>query len=341
MRLENTDLLILYIIPALVFLFFWFSINSRKNKLEKIIRKDFVKELVPGISFGKLWAKAVMVTIAVFFAVTALLRPQWGYQWEEVTRKGLDILIAIDTSKSMLAEDVKPNRLERSKLAIKDLVKKLNGGDRIGLIAFAGTAFLQCPLTVDYNGFILSLNDVDTQTIPRGGTSISSAIQEATRSYEGGLKKNKILIIITDGEDHEGDPVKMAEFAKSQGITIFTIGVGTKEGELIPNLDDGAKGFLKDRKGDVVRTSLDEATLQKIALMSGGAYVRSSISDFGLDYIYREKLSRFEKREVESKMKKRFMDRFQVPLALALFFFVIDALITDRRRTVLEGRQLS
>ncbi|MDD5439867.1 MAG: VWA domain-containing protein, partial [Candidatus Omnitrophica bacterium] len=213
MQFGNDHLFWLYWIPILVIVFYWFTIISRRRALAKVLRREFVKALVPKFSFGKLKVKAFLTVLAVFFFVMALTRPQWGYRWEEVKRKGLDILIALDTSNSMLAEDVKPNRLERSKLAIKDLVRNLSGGDRVGLIAFAGTAFLQCPLTVDYNGFILSLNDISAGTIPRGGTAITIAIECAMRSYGGGLKKNKILIMITDGEDHEGDPAKAAQRA--------------------------------------------------------------------------------------------------------------------------------
>jgi Ca-activated chloride channel family protein len=261
------------------------------------------------------------------------MRPQWGFSWEEVRRSGLDILIAIDTSKSMLAGDIKPNRLERSKLAVKDLIKKLRG-DRIGLIAFSGNAFLQCPLTVDYSGFLLSLNELNFNSIPKGGTSISSAIKTAMDSYEGGQKKYKILVIITDGEDHEGNVAEMAEKAKDAGIKIFSIGIGTKEGELISVTDEsGNKVFLKDRQGNVVKTRLDETTLQKIALTTGGSYVRATNTEFGLDLIYEEKLSKMEKREIESNMIKRYEERFQIPLAIALVLLCLEPFISERRRS--------
>jgi len=260
------------------------------------------------------------------------MRPQWGFQWKEVKRKGLDILVAVDTSKSMLAEDVKPNRLERSKLALKDLVKKLRG-DRIGLIAFSGRAFLQCPLTVDYSGFILSLNDISVGTIPRGGTSISHAINKAIESYEGEQKKYKVLIIITDGENHEGDPFRVAELAKKEGIKIFCIGIGSKEGELIPLIDTrGRTVFLKDESGNVVKTRLDEGVLEEIAIATGGSYVRSTSREFGLDLIYREKLAKMEKRDIESKMKRQYEERFQIPLGFAFLLLLIESLIGDRKK---------
>jgi len=259
------------------------------------------------------------------------MRPQWGFHWEEVKRTGVDIVIALDTSKSMLSEDVKPNRLQRSKLAIKDLVRNLKG-DRIGLIAFSGSAFLQCPLTVDYGGFLLSLDDVGIDTIPKGGTSITSAIKEALRSYEGGQKKYKVLIVITDGEDHEGDPVQAAEEAKKEGISIFCAGIGTQEGDLIPVVDEsGQKAFLKDEQGAVVKSRLDENSLQKIALGTGGVYVRATNTEFGLDLIYRDRISKMEKRELQTKMNKHYEERFQIFLWLVLFLLVIEPFINDKK----------
>jgi Ca-activated chloride channel family protein len=278
--------------------------------------------------------KQVLISVAVLLLILSLMRPQWGFEWNEVKRSGLDILIAMDTSNSMLAEDVKPNRLERSKLAVKDLVKRLQG-DRIGLIAFAGNAFLQCPLTVDYNGFMLSLDSMDVNTIPKGGTSISSAIRTALDSYEGGMKKYKVMVIITDGEDHEGKALETAQIAKEKGIKIFTIGIGTPEGELIPVTDDtGKKVFLKNREGNVVKTALDEGTLKEIALSTGGSYVKSTNTEFGLDLIYEEKLSKMEKREIESKMVKSYEERFQTPLVLALILLCIEPFIRRRKQAI-------
>jgi Ca-activated chloride channel family protein len=232
----------------------------------------------------------------------------------------------------MLAQDVRPNRLQRSKLAVNDLVKNIQG-DRLGLIAFAGSAFLQCPLTVDYNGFLLSLNAVDTQTIPRGGTAIASAIREAVRSYQGGQKKYKVLIIITDGEDHEGDALAAALEAKKEGIVIFCIGIGTREGELLPARDEttGSQEFLKDRQGNVIKSRLDETVLQKIALQTGGVYVRSTNTEFGLDLLYRERLSKMEKRELLGKMNKHYDERFQVFLGLAIILLLAEMFISDRK----------
>lgn len=319
-----------WLIIALAGFFFWVN-SRRKNALETFADKNLLAGLIASFSIRKRRLKQVLIVTAFSLAVFALMRPQWGFKWQKIKRKGLDILVAVDVSKSMLAEDIKPNRLERTKLALTDFVKNL-GGDRIGLIAFSGSAFMQCPLTVDYSGFLLSVQSLDINTIPKGGTAISSAIRQAMESYEGGLKKYKVLIIITDGEDHEGDPLKAAQLAKDEGIRIFCIGIGTTEGELIPVTDEsGNKAFLKDRSGAVVKSRLDEAVLQKIALATAGNYVHASAKEFGLDLIYKEKLSEMEKRELESKMAKQYEERFQIPLVIAFLLLTVEFILSDKR----------
>jgi len=324
---------LLWLLPGLV-LYFIRAQKKRKRDMGHFADTDLLQHLARSVNTKGRTLRTVCILTAVLLIVISLMRPQWGFEWQEVRRSGLDILIAIDTSKSMLAEDVKPNRLERSKLAVKDLIKKLRG-DRIGLIAFSGSAFLQCPLTVDYSGFHLSLDDLSPDTIPKGGTSITSAIRVALDSYEGGMKKYKVLVIITDGEDHEGTPLELAEEAQKQGIKIFTVGIGTKEGELIPVTDaSGSRIFLKDRNGNVVKTRLDEETLREIALKTGGSYVKATAAEFGLELIYDEKLSKMEQREIENKMVKKYEERFQIPLMFALFIMGVELFIRERREEV-------
>lgn len=320
------------LIACLIFMI-W-SAKRRHKDLLKFAEAGLISGLTKNYYKKGELIKQILISVAILLLILSLVRPQWGFEWNEVKKSGLDILIAIDTSNSMLAEDVRPNRLERSKLAVKDLVKRLQG-DRIGLIAFAGNAFLQCPLTVDYSGFMLSLDALDVNAIPKGGTSISSAIQTALESYEGGMKKYKVLVIITDGEDHEGKTLEMAQIAKEAGIKIFTIGIGTPEGELIPVTNDtGKKVFFKNRDGNVVKTSLEENILKKIALDTGGSYVKAASTEFGLDLIYDEKLSKMEKREIESKMVKRYEERFQIPLMLALIMLCIESFISRRKKVI-------
>ncbi len=320
-----------WIVLALGLFFVW-AFRRKKIAMRRFAEDDLLDEIASSVNFKRQVLKFVVIAAVLIFSILGLMRPQWGFQWQEIKRKGLDILIAIDTSKSMLASDVKPNRLERSKLAVKDLIKKLKG-DRIGLIAFSGTAFLQCPLTIDYDGFVLALNDLNVNTIPRGGTSISSAIKAAMQSYEGGQKKYKALVIITDGENHEGNVIGFAKEAKKQGVRIFCIGIGTSEGELIQLVDEtGKRTFLKDKDGNVVKSRLDEGILQGVALTAGGTYVRSSGAEFGLDLIYEQRLSNMEKREIKAQMNKFYYERFQIPLVIALIFLIVEPFISDKKK---------
>ena len=311
-------------------IFYLWAYKSRSRVLERVADKALLKDMLSSLDLRRKYFKSFLLSLGLVLCLLSLARPQGGFQWQEVKRKGLDILIALDTSKSMLAQDLKPSRIERSKLAIRDLVKYLKG-DRIGLIAFSGSAFLQCPLTVDYGGFLLSLENIDTDIIPKGGTNLASAISEAIRSYAAGEKKYKVLVIITDGEDHKGNALSAAVEAKKEGIAIFCVGIGSKDGELIPlKTQDGQIGFLKDRQGNVVKSRLDETLLQKIALTTGGSYVRSSATEFGLELLYRERLSKLEKRELEGKLAKHYEERFQIPLALAFLLLLLEPLISER-----------
>ncbi|MDP8266157.1 MAG: VWA domain-containing protein [Candidatus Aceula meridiana] len=313
-------------------LFLWFAAGYKKKRMQKFVNVN----LMDAIAFNRYGQrevlKSIILVVIIIFCAIAIARPQWGFHWQEVKHQGLDIVIAIDTSNSMLAQDVKPNRLGKAKLAVKDLVKELDG-DRIGLVAFEGTAFLVCPLTVDYSGFLLSLDDLDPNTISRGGTSLSAAILQSVKGYKNATSDYRAVVIITDGENFEGDPMVAVEEAKKKGIKIFCIGIGTPEGELIRIKNEGGEyEFLKDDQGNFVKSRLNESILKSIALSTGGAYVRASGAEFGLDYIYETRLSKMEKREIESKMKKQYIERFQYPLFLALLLLILETLISTRKK---------
>ncbi|MCA9406800.1 MAG: VWA domain-containing protein, partial [Candidatus Omnitrophica bacterium] len=217
-------------------------------------------------------------------------------------------------------------------LAVRDLLKELKG-DRVGLIAFAGDAYLMCPLTRDYNGFMLSLNDLDTNSVSRGGTNITRAIKKAMESYEEIPNQFKAVILVTDGDNLEDDPVSMAKEAKEKGIKIYTVGVGTAEGELIQVEDrQGQKTFIKDDKGNFVKSRLNERLLQEIALITEGGYLKASGAEFGLDLIYEKELSKMEKRQFESGREKKYHERFQWPLAAAVIFLVVESCLTTRKQ---------
>lgn len=264
---------------------------------------------------------------ALLLLVVALAGPKWGFHWQQMKRQGLDIIVALDTSRSMLATDVRPNRLERAKLAILDLVPLLEG-DRIGLVPFAGTAFLECPLTMDYAAFERSVRAVDVGIIPRGGTSLAEAIDVSLQGFEAREGKYEALILITDGESLEGDTAAAAARAKERGVRVFTVGIGTPEGELLPL---GAGGFVKDRDGQVVKSRLDEATLQEIAVDTQGAYVQGIGPTLGLDQVFRDHIAPMERREVASALQRQYEERFQIPLAIALVLLVVEMLVPLRR----------
>jgi Ca-activated chloride channel family protein len=323
--------ILLWLVPAAI-VFFVLSNRNRKKAMERFAEENVLPEISGSFDQKKRNIRNSFIVASVFLMVLSLMRPQWGFQWREVKRQGIDVVIALDTSKSMLAEDVLPNRLDRAKLAIKDLVRKLKG-DRVGLVVFSGTAFLQCPLTVDYDGFLLSLDDVSVDTIPVGGTSLANAIYTSMKSYEGGKKQNKILIIITDGEDLEGGVDQAISMARHEGIRIFAIGIGAAEGELIPVTDEkGKRVFLKDEKGNVVKTRLREDVLQKMALETKGMYVRSTGAEFGLDLIYEQELSKIEKQELKSRMEKRYHERYQFFLGFAILLLLVEPFIGDRKK---------
>ncbi len=323
----------LWIVP-LVALFYVYAGRARTRAMRSFAGETLIPEISKTFDAQKRKIRHMMIVVAVLFIAFTLLRPQWGYEWQEVKRQGIDILIALDTSNSMLAEDVLPNRLSRAKLAIQDLVKKLRG-DRVGLVVFSGTAFLQCPLTADYNGFLLSLDDVDVDTLPIGGTSLAKAVYTAINSYDKEKKQQKVLIVITDGEDLEGGVAKAIERAKAMGIRIFCVGIGSTEGEIIPiENEKGKKGFLKDVSGGIVKTRLVEALLQKMAIETGGMYVRATGAEFGLGLIYDERLSKLEKEEFKSRMEKHYNERFQIPLGFAIFLLFLTPLIGNKRKGV-------
>jgi len=300
--------------------------QRKKATLEKFAASKLLTRLTTNISNRKRRIKNILVISAIFFCFVALARPQYGFKWVEVKRKGIDILFALDTSRSMLAEDIKPNRLQRSHFAILDFVQQLEG-DRVGLMPFAGSAFLMCPLTLDYNAFDHSLSVVTSDIIPQGGTDIAALINTATTTLNNAAN-HKILVLITDGENLQGDALKAAADGAEKGLTIYTVGVGTKEGELIPL---PAGGFVKDNQGKFVTSKLDEQMLSRIAEKTGGFYVPLGSSGEGLETVYQQKLALIPKEELAERRHKIPIERFQYPLTFALILLVCDFLMNERK----------
>jgi len=330
MKIAHPSYLFLFwLVPALIF-FYLYAFRKKDKLIKAFCGETLYAELVPSVSPGRQKLKAALLLGSLSFLVVSLLQPQWGFQWEDIKRQGIDIMVAIDVSQSMLAEDIKPSRLERAKRKVYDLCRMLEG-DRIGLIAFAGTSFVQCPLTLDYGAFKLFLDYLEPDLIPVPGTSISQAIRAAINSFSRRERTSKALIIITDGEDLEGNALEAAQEAKKEGIRIFAIGVGQDGGAPIP-MKDGSGGFKKDGGGEMVLSKLDEAALQKIALETGGSYVRSVTGDLDLNKIYREDIrGRMEKKELRSTRKKRWEERFQWFLFAAILLLGIEFFLRETK----------
>lgn len=312
-------------------LFFIFRLLRKRRQiaLQNFAARTLLGKLTANVSERKRTLKNALLLAAVFCCFLALARPQYGHHWVEVKRKGIDILFAIDTSLSMGVEDIQPNRLERSKFAILDFINQLEG-DRVGLMPFAGSAFLMCPLTVDYNAFEQSLQSVDVGIIPEPGTNLAEAIRSAETILHNDAN-HKLLIIVTDGENLQGDAVEAAARAAAQGMTIFTVGVGTPQGELIPHYQDGRQTFIKDSSGNFVISRLDEKSLRTIAEKTGGVYAPLGNKGQGLATIYQQKLALIPKMELAEKRHRIPIDRFPWFLGIALFLLIAEYLLNSRK----------
>ena len=319
---------------ALVPLVIWFLVKAWRRRQELItqfIPNRLVKELTVGVSRKRQKSKMVLIVVAFGLIITALARPQWGYEWDEATQKGLDILVAIDASRSMLATDVKPNRLERAKLAALDLMAMAKT-DRIGLIAFAGTSFLQCPLTLDDNAFRQSVRALNPDIMPQGGTALADTISLALDAFAEEKDNHKILVLFTDGEDHQEYVLELGEEAAKEELRIFTIGVGSPDGDLIPvGEENGQKIYLKDRNGQVVKSKLNEALLQQLAGMARGFYLNLNAPG-AIETLYAQGLAPLPKSEINSRLVRRYFERFYWPLSVAVVLLLIEMFLPDHRR---------
>src|SRR5215468_6202106 len=321
----------LLLVPFLIAIFVHSERRGLK-RLQQFVSARLLPQLAGTVNRPRRVIRFALLLLGLAMSIVSLAQPRWGYTFQDVKRKGLDLLVAVDTSRSMLSNDVQPNRLERVKLAIQDLIDGLQG-DRIGLIAFAGRAFLQAPLTIDYDAVVEAVNDLDTKTIPEGGTNISSAITLATQSFGKSAMGNRALIIFTDGEELSGDAVKMAKAAADAGVRIFTIGVGTPQGSLIPVTgDNGETSFVKDINGQVVKSKLDDKRLREVAESTGGFYLHLENGPRTMQQIQSEGLAKMQAAEMDVRLSRQPIERYEWPLGAALIALALSILIPERKR---------
>jgi Ca-activated chloride channel family protein len=317
-------------IPVLIALFFRAE-HRGAERLREFVSARLLPQLSVTVNRPRRMLRFALQMIGLALVIVALAQPRWGYTFQDVKRKGLDLLIAVDTSRSMLSNDVQPNRLDRVKLAAHDLINQMQG-DRVGLIAFAGRAFVQAPLTIDYEAALESVNDLDTTTIPEGGTNISEAIKLAVQTFGKSAMGNRALIVFTDGEELSGDAVKTAKVAANEGVRIFTVGVGTPQGSLIPITSaDGGTGFVKDENGQVVKSKLDENRLKEIAQATGGFYVHLENGPRTMQFLYTEGLGKMQAAEIDTRLSRQPIERYEWPLSAALVALALSMLIGERK----------
>ncbi len=329
-QLENKYMLYAFVLIPLLALGYWYIVRKRKKALAAFGDQRVINILLPDVSETKRAFKGIFYVVAFCFLIYGMANPQVGTKLEEVKRKGADLMICLDVSNSMKAEDLQPNRLERAKQSLSKLIDGLEG-DRIGIIVFGGQAYVQLPITTDYAAAKLFLESINTDMVPTQGTAIGKAIDLALESFGKDEGKNKAIVIITDGENHEDDAIRAAEAAVEKGVSIHTIGMGSENGAPIPIYKNGIQdGFRKDKEGNTVVTKLNEQMLQQIAGVGSGVYVRATNSDAGLKNVL-DAIDKLEKKQFESKMYSDYEDRFQWFIAIAFVLFLLETLLSERK----------
>jgi Ca-activated chloride channel family protein len=327
----------LLLIPALTALFVFTRIQ-RVKALKSYGEPEILKLLMPNVSGIRPVIKFILFMMALALFIGGIARPQFGSKLKKVKRQGVEIVIALDVSNSMMAEDIKPNRLERAKRAIDRLISKLKD-DKIGLIVFAGDAYTQLPITSDYNSAQLFLSAVGPEMVPKQGTAMGAAISMAQRSFSAATESSKAIIIITDGENHEDDAVSAAEEAHKAGIVVHAIGMGFPQGAPIPVATGGQGEYRRDKQGNVVITRLDEITLQKVSAAGGGIYLRANTAQVGLDDLFDE-INKMQKTEMEARSFSEYEEQFQYFFAAGLILLLLEIIILERKNKYLKKIKL-
>jgi Ca-activated chloride channel family protein len=327
----------LLLVPLLT-AFFWLMLRRKQRALERFGETELVRKLSQTVNRRGLLAKRLLLLASVTLLVLALARPQFGTRVETVRREGQDIVVALDVSNSMLAEDIAPNRLENAKLAVARMIDRLDG-DRIGLVAFAGEAFVQSPLTTDYAAATLFLGAMEPGLVPVQGTDLGAALAVSLGAFDEREREHRVLIVITDGEDHEGAIDAAVTQAVEAGIGIYTVGIGSPDGVPIPDFDERGRrrGFKRDADGNVVTTKLDEPTLRRIADDSGGGYFRATARGTEL-YALTDEIAEMGGRQIDAQQLTQFEEQYQIFLGLAIALLFVEFLVPDRRRPAAEWK---
>ena len=325
-------LLLLFLIPIILMLIFWYKKWQKKNRL-KFYSRNLEKSIIKNKSLIRERLKYTFQVLGILFLIIGLSNPKVGTKLEEVKREGIEMVIALDLSNSMLCEDIKPNRLSRSKQAISDLIDQLEG-DKIGLVIFAGEAYTQLPITSDYSAAKMFLSTVNTKSIKTQGTNLSKAITRSLQSFDFNNEFNKSIIIITDGEDHEEGAFTEAKNAKEKGVFIHTLAVGEENGGPIPLLNK--RGFKKDREGNTIVTKPNFAFLSELANVANGININANNSNIGLKKLFKE-INKLEKKEISDLIFTDYKDRFPLFLSLSLFFFILNICTIERKNNPFEN----
>lgn len=331
LRYDNIDFLYFLALIPLIAIGLYFYNRWQKKSIEKFGDENLVTELIQNHSKARKNIKNTLFILSITFLIIGISNPQIGTKIEEVKREGVDLMIAIDLSNSMMAQDIKPNRLERAKQAISRLIDKLEG-DRIGLVVFAGEAYVQLPITTDYSAAKLFLSTVNTSIIPTQGTKIGNAIDLCIKSFDQENNQNKAIIIITDGENHDEEAISSAKIAQEQNIYIHTLGMGLTKGGPIPiyNKYGSTSEFRKDREGNIIITKLNETILKEIAQAGMGTYIRANNSKSGLSVLFDE-INKMEKKEIGTMIFTNYKDRFQIFIGISLILLILNLIILQRK----------
>lgn len=327
-RFAHPDLLYLLLVIPLLIVFYIVMVRRKHKAIAEFGNPELLAPLMPLLSFKRGVWKFAMIILALLFVITGVAGPQFGSKLQQVKKNGVELMILLDVSNSMLAEDIKPNRLEKAKMAISRMVEKLSN-DKIGMIVFAGDAYVQLPITTDYSSAKLFLSNVSTDIVPVQGTAIGSAIDLAVKSFTPETETSKAIIVITDGENHQDDAIAAATNARDSGIYVHTVGMGLEQGVPIP-LKGSPGQFMKDGQGNVVVSKLDEETLKQIAKAGEGLYVRASNTDVGLNTLLDE-VNRMEKSLLEERVYSDYAEKYQYFLIVGLFFIFVEFMILGRK----------